>query len=103
MGKMYVVVAICVAALCCAVVYFDGPGGATENLFTGMANSSRPFLGATIANFIFTPLTLIFTNYFWAVGAGVFWPFAAIWLVLLLVAIGATIIGPAMGELGNVG
>lgn len=102
MGKMYVVVAICVAALCSAVVFFDG-GGVTANLFTGMASSSRPFLGGTITNFIFTPLTLIFSDFYWAIGAGVFWPLVAIWIVLLLIALGATIIGPAIGELGSVG
>lgn len=103
MGKIYVVVAICVALLCSAVVYFDGPGGVTENMFSGMAGGARPFLGDIIANFIFTPLTNIFTNYYWAIGAGILWPLVVVWIGLLLVAIGATILGPAVSELSTVG
>lgn len=99
--RAYLFIGIIVAAVCSAVVYFGG-GTAAEGFFNSMSASSSPFLGDTIANFIFTPFINIFTNYYWAVGAGFFWPFIIVWLILLLIAIGATIIGPTMTELNSV-
>ena len=101
--RVYIFIGIIVAAVCSAVVFFDGPGGGAESFFNSMSASSSPFLGDTIANFIFTPLTNIFTDYYWAVGAGILWPLVIVWIILLLIGIGATIIGPTVTELNTVG
>ncbi len=99
--RLYLFIGIIVAAICSAVIYLGG-GTAAENFLNSMAGGASPFLGATITNFIFTPLINIFTNYYWAVAAGFLWPLIIVWIILLLIAIGATIIGPTVSELNSV-
>ncbi|MGJ3238765.1 MAG: hypothetical protein ACFE0Q_08680 [Anaerolineae bacterium] len=100
--RSYSIIGISVAAVCVAIVYFD-TNRAVAGFFGTFASDAQRFLGGTITNFIFTPLEMIFMDYYWAVGAGIAWPLVAVWFFLFLIGLGATLIGPAMSELSNIG
>jgi|GEM_PF-6651643 len=103
-GRAYAVIAICVAAILGAIAYFDGMQGSGQlgSFFRDIAADARPFLGGTIADFIFQPFVLVFTNIYWAIGAGLLWPVIILWVIFFLVGLGATLIGPALTEIDNV-
>ncbi|MEM9952142.1 MAG: hypothetical protein AAF846_11105 [Chloroflexota bacterium] len=98
--RAYIIIAAFTAGLLSLIVYFDTTQ-ATATFFGNLADNARPFLGAGVTNLIYTPLQNVFTDYIWAIAAGIIWPVALIWLFLMLIGIVATIVGPTISEVGN--
>lgn len=102
-GRVYVIIGLCVGALCFAVTYFDTSHAFANYLKSVGNDAARYGLGQTIAQFIIAPLMNVFSDPYWAIAAGVLWPLFALWFILFIFALGVSIFGPALSELGTVG
>lgn len=100
-ARVYAIIAIAVGGVLVAIAYFD-TNQASGTFFRSIAGDARPFLGGTVTDFIFQPLVLVVTDIYWAAGAGLLWPVLIIWVLLFLIGLGATIVGPAISKIDNI-
>lgn len=101
--RVYLIVAICVAAVCSATVYFD-TNQAFAGFFTRIGQEAERFgLSQTIADFVIQPIAFAFSDYYWAIAAGALWPLMVLWFIMFLFVLGVTIFGPSLTELNTVG
>ncbi len=100
-AKTYMIIALFTAGLCALIIYFD-TNQQTAAFFTQLGSDASPFLGGNITNLIYTPLANIFSDYYWAIAAGVMWPLVVIWMGLMLVGLIASIVGPSIAEVNSI-
>lgn len=101
--RTYFMIAITVTALNLAVVYFD-TGRAFAGFFSEVGrNAARYGLGQGLTNVIVFPLEQAYSDYYWAVGAGLLWPVLAIVFLLFIIVFVFSVLGPTFRELSTIG
>lgn len=97
--RTYMMIAVVVAGFNSLVVFLD-EAGTFGAFFRRIGNSAASYgMPRGVTNLISQPLELAFTDYIWAVGAGLFWPAQALWLILFVITFMFSAIGPSLRRL----
>ncbi|MEL6307214.1 MAG: hypothetical protein AAFQ52_03675 [Chloroflexota bacterium] len=99
--RTYLMIAAFVAGFNSFIVFIDG-GGNFGGFFRTIGNRAASFgLPRGVADLVTLPLELAFTDYIWAIGAGLFWPAQALLLLLFVLAFAFSALVPALSRLND--
>lgn len=98
--RNYIIIAIVIAALLAAIVYFD-TGRTLAGYVNSTGNTAAQALGQQVTSLVTSPIAWAMTDYMGVAVAALLWPLGVIWLILFVALFVFSIFAPMIGQATN--